>query len=70
LLLKLPVTPFCQGLPGSINAVPMLCATIHEAPCFDEFPDSVHRRQSQTQRQSVDTNSIGAHKRVGEQKST
>ena len=28
--LKLSVTPFCQGLPGSINAVPMPCATIQD----------------------------------------
>jgi hypothetical protein len=29
------VTPFCQGLPGSINAVPMPCATIHDSSAFD-----------------------------------
>src|SRR5580704_3336696 len=28
--LKLSATPFCQGLPGSINAVPMPCATIQD----------------------------------------
>jgi hypothetical protein len=28
--LKLSVTPFCQGLPGSISAVPMSCAAIQD----------------------------------------
>jgi ATP-dependent exoDNAse (exonuclease V) alpha subunit len=28
--LKLSVTPFWQGLPGSINAVPIPCGTIHD----------------------------------------
>jgi hypothetical protein len=27
--LKLSLTPFCQGLPGSMNAVPMPWSTIH-----------------------------------------
>jgi hypothetical protein len=29
------LTPFCQGLPGSINAVPMPCATIHDNKALD-----------------------------------
>src|SRR3954454_785562 len=33
--LKLSVTPFCQGLPGSIKAVPMPCSTIHDNSAFD-----------------------------------
>ena len=33
--LKLCVTPFCQGLPGSINAVPMPCATIQDSSALD-----------------------------------
>src|SRR5262245_48568929 len=33
--LKLSVTPFCQGLPGSINAVPMPCATIQDNSALD-----------------------------------
>src|SRR5258706_6950082 len=33
--LRLSVTPFCQGLPGSINAVPMPCATIHDNSALD-----------------------------------
>src|SRR5580704_17393039 len=33
--LKLSVTPFCQGLPGSINAVPMPCATIQDNRALD-----------------------------------
>src|SRR4029453_17151602 len=33
--LKLSVTPFCQGLPGSINAIPMPCATIHDSRALD-----------------------------------
>ena len=31
LAVKLSATPFCQGLPGSINAVPMPCVTIHDS---------------------------------------
>jgi hypothetical protein len=31
--LKLSVTPFCQGLPGLMKAVPMPCATIHDKEC-------------------------------------
>jgi hypothetical protein len=33
--LKLSATPFCQGLPGSINAVPMLCAAIQDNRALD-----------------------------------
>ena len=33
--LKLSATPFCQGLPGSINAVPMPCATIQVSRARD-----------------------------------
>src|SRR5262245_49759975 len=33
--LKLSVTPFCQGLPGPINAVPMPCATIQDNSALD-----------------------------------
>src|SRR5438552_8301172 len=33
--LKLSVTPFCQGLPGSINAVPMPCVTIQDNSALD-----------------------------------
>src|SRR5258707_13886742 len=43
--LKLSVTPFCQGLPGSINAVPIPCATIHDNRVLDtnSGPLSLHR---------------------------
>src|SRR5439155_1357957 len=33
--LKLSVTPFCQGFPGSINAVPMPCAMIQDSSALD-----------------------------------
>jgi hypothetical protein len=33
--LKLSVTPFCQGLPGLINAVPIPCATIQDNSALD-----------------------------------
>src|SRR3954466_11796071 len=33
--LKLSATPFCQGLPGSISAVPIPCATIHDSRALD-----------------------------------
>jgi len=33
--LKLSATPFCQGLPGSINAVSIPCATIQDKSAFD-----------------------------------
>jgi hypothetical protein len=33
--LKLSVTPFCQGLPGLINAVPIPCATIQDNSVLD-----------------------------------
>ena len=33
--LKLSVTPFCQGLPGSINAVPMPCATTQDKSALE-----------------------------------
>jgi hypothetical protein len=33
--LKLSATPFCQGLPGSINAVPMPWATIQDNRALD-----------------------------------
>ena len=33
--LKLSATPFCQGLPGSINAVPIPCATIQDRSALD-----------------------------------
>ena len=33
--MKLSATPFCQGLPGSINAVPIPCATIQDSSAFD-----------------------------------
>src|SRR5256885_16629533 len=33
--LKLSVTPFCQGLPSSINAVLIPCATIKDKIAFD-----------------------------------
>jgi transposase len=37
--LKLSATPFCQGLPGSINAVPMPCVTIHDSSALDMLLD-------------------------------
>ena len=33
--MKLSVTPFCQGLPGSINAVLIPCATTKDKIAFD-----------------------------------
>jgi len=33
--LKLSATPFCQGLPGSINAVPIPCATKSQIQALD-----------------------------------
>jgi hypothetical protein len=33
--LKLSTTPFCQDLPGSINAVLMSCAAIHDSSVLD-----------------------------------
>src|SRR5262245_34771190 len=33
--LKLSVTPFCQGLPGSINAMPIFCAAIQDNSALD-----------------------------------
>jgi hypothetical protein len=33
--LKLSATPFCQGLPGSINAVQIPCATVHDSSALD-----------------------------------
>src|SRR3954447_22608565 len=43
--LKLSATPFCQGLPGSINAVPIPCATIQDSRALDtnSGPLSLHR---------------------------
>ncbi len=35
LALKLSVAPFCQGLPGSINGVPMPCAATHDSSALD-----------------------------------
>jgi hypothetical protein len=37
--LKLSATPFCQGLPGSINAVPMPCTTIQVSSALETDVD-------------------------------
>src|SRR5919109_4481680 len=45
LALKLSVTPFCQGLPGSINAVLIPCATIQDKIAFDTNSALAHERR-------------------------
>ena len=45
--LKLSATPFCQGLPGSINAVPIPASTIQDNSAFDtnSGPLSLRRKR-------------------------
>src|SRR3954452_13254412 len=64
--LKLSATPFCQGLPGSISAVPIPCATIHDSRALEtnSGPLSLRRKagapRSLTRRDSTSMNPRGA----------
>jgi hypothetical protein len=42
-----------------------ICSIGHETGSFDQVPNTVHRRQSRTQRESVNGKSVAADNRTG-----
>src|SRR5262249_9396240 len=53
---------------GATILVHDVWSIVHQASRFAVVPQTVHRRQSRAQRQGVDANAVGVHKRVGDDK--